>query len=218
MSQIDFQGVMFRSDEQTILQNITFSVSKGEFLSIVGPSGSGKSTLLRMCCHLISPSAGHIRINDRDVLQWDPVALRRKAVYCFQTPVLFGKTVEETLRFPSDVRKQTFDRERAIFLLTRFQLEKDCLGMPVEKLSGGEKQRIALVRALLCMPEILLLDEPTAALDAENTGIVERSIETLHEEGITVLWVTHDDAQSRRYAGRRLTIEKGRLKLQEVFR
>lgn len=218
MPQIEFQGVSFCSDGKQVLDDVSIAVGQGEFLSIVGPSGSGKSTFLRLCCHLISPSAGRILLNGEDVMALEPTELRKKVAYCFQTPVLFGTTVEDNLRFPCRLRRQELDRERALALLARFRLGDDCLAHRVQTLSGGEKQRVALVRTLLFTPEVLLLDEATAALDAENAQIVEQAVDALNREGVTVLWVTHDDAQSRRYAARRLTIENGRVRSLEVLR
>ncbi len=91
------------------------------------------------------------------------------------------------------------------------------LAKEVKNLSGGEKQRLSLIRSLLFKPEILLLDEITAALDVENTKIVEKVIKSLNNEGITVLWVTHNPEQSRKLANKRITIENGRVKNIELL-
>jgi putative ABC transport system ATP-binding protein len=87
-----------------------------------------------------------------------------------------------------------------------------------EKLSGGEKQRIALIRSIVIEPEILLLDEVTSALDEENTQITEQVIQHLHEEGLTVLWVTHSTVQSRKYANKILTVVSGQIHSLEVIK
>lgn len=92
------------------------------------------------------------------------------------------------------------------------------LEQDVKKLSGGEKQRIALIRQLLFMPQILLLDEVTSALDAQNKVLVEEVIKTLHDQGITILWITHDEAQSRKYANKILTLVSGQLESMEVIK
>lgn len=218
MLQIEFQDVSLHRDEKNILYHIHFAVEKGDYLFIVGPSGSGKSTLLKLCCHLISPTEGHIFLDGTDVTQWNSVELRQNVAYVFQTPVLFGKTVEDNLLFPFQIRKVPFDPERTRGMLARFHLEEDMLKHPVQTLSGGEKQRIALVRSLLFTPKVLLLDETTSSLDEENTRIVERAITELNQEGITVLWVTHNDAQSRRCGKRRMTVADGQIQSLEVLR
>ena len=103
-------------------------------------------------------------------------------------------------------------------MFLRFQMDVDILNQEIKNLSGGEKQRIALIRSLLLRPEVLLLDEITSALDVYNTKIVEGIIESLNKEGITILWVTHDLEQSRRYANKLLTLETGKIKSLEVLR
>ena len=94
----------------------------------------------------------------------------------------------------------------------------DYLHYEIQNLSGGEKQRIALIRTMLFEPEILLLDEVTSALDAENTELVEKAILNLNQQGITILWVTHNDEQSRKYANKLLTIEDGQIQSLEVIK
>ncbi|MFT8888848.1 MAG: ATP-binding cassette domain-containing protein [Ethanoligenens sp.] len=217
MSQIVLQDVVYRSGEKEILTGIDLSIEQGDFLSVVGPSGCGKSTLLKLCCHLISPSAGRITLDGRDMMTQEPTALRRKVAYCLQTPVLFGKTVEENLVYPYQIRRQEPDLMRARAMLALFQLGKDCMAQDIQSLSGGEKQRIALARTLLFTPDALLLDEATSALDAENTHIVEQAVEALNREGVTVLWVTHSEEQSRRIARRRLTMGNGRIRSLEAL-
>lgn len=212
MPQIELEHVSYSGDGKKILEDVTLSVEQGDFLSVIGPSGSGKSTLLKLCCHLISPTEGKIHVLGKDIFSLDPVELRRKISYCPQTPILFGNTVEDNLWFPCRIRKTALNRERALTLLAGFQLDKEYLARDIQKLSGGEKQRVALVRTLLFEPSVLLLDEPTAALDEENARIVEEAVNGLNRGGVTVLWVTHSEEQSRKYAGRRLTIENGRVR------
>lgn len=218
MSQIEFQNVSYKGGDKTILENISVGIEVGDYFSIVGPSGSGKSTFLKLCCHLISPAEGKILLNGTDMMLQDPVELRRKISYCFQTPVLFGDTVKENLNYPYSIRNQSLDLERVKALFHTFNLSMDFLKHEVKNLSGGEKQRIALIRTLLFKPEVLLLDEVTSALDTDNTLIVEKGIEVLNQQGITVLWVTHNPAQSRKYAKKLLTIESGKIKSLEVLK
>lgn len=217
LPQLAFEHVSYQNGGKEILRDLSFSVAAGDFLAVTGPSGSGKSTLFRLCCHLISPTDGRILVDGEDMLSLDPVGLRKRIVYCFQTPVLFGNTVEDNLAFPCSVRDRKFDAERAGELLDRFQLGPELLKHGVRNLSGGERQRVALVRALLFEPELLLLDEPTSALDELNTGIVEQAVKSLNRTGVTVLWITHDPARSREYARSLLTVRDGRIESLEVL-
>lgn len=218
LTQIKFQNVFYRDGENTILSNLSVDIEKGDYISIMGPSGSGKSTFLKLCCHLISPTEGKILFNDNDVMQQDPIELRKKICYCFQTPVLFGETVEDNISFAYSIRRQAIDRERIASLFSKFHMNPDYMKHDVKTLSGGEKQRIALIRTLLFKPDVLLLDEVTSALDADNTLIVENAIQTMNREGITVLWVTHNSEQGKKYADKLLTIEGGKITSLEALK
>ncbi|QXE19726.1 ATP-binding cassette domain-containing protein [Clostridium sp. 001] len=218
MTLLKFENVTYVKDDKTILKNISVDVEKGDFISIVGSSGSGKSTFLKLCSYLISPTEGGIFYKNRSYEEYDPIKWRQWIAYCFQTPYLFGDTVMDNLKFPYSIRSSKFDLSRAEQLFTDFKLSEDYLKREVRDLSGGEKQRIALIRTLLFKPDILLLDEVTSALDVDNTLIVEGVIESLNENGITILWVTHNPKQSKKYANKVLTIENGRAKSLEVLK
>ena len=212
MSLLEFQNVSFNSDNKVILEDISFSVEPGDFVSIVGPSGSGKSTLLKLCSNLISPDNGDIIFNGKNYTDYNPVDLRKSIMYCFQTPYLFGKTVMDNIEFPYSIRNIKPDFTRVNSLFTMFNMSSDYLKRDVKNLSGGEKQRIALIRSMIFMPKILLLDEITSALDVDNTLIVEKVIASINNEGTTVIWITHDPVQSRKYANKVLTIDSGKIK------
>lgn len=217
MAILEFHDVAYKDGGTTILNGLNVEIEAGDFVSIVGPSGSGKSTFLKLCCHLLSPSSGAVRYKDKDVLAWSPVELRQQVAYCFQTPYLFGDTVRENLYFPYSLRGLKPDTERITTLFRAIEMSEDYLGHDVATLSGGERQRIALIRSLLFQPEILLLDEVTAALDAASTAVVERLIAEFHKAGVTILWITHNLEQSRKYANKLLTIEAGQAKAMEVL-
>lgn len=215
---LEFQNVSFDSEDKTILKNISVSINTGDFISIVGPSGSGKSTFLKLCSHLISPTDGSITYKGKNVTDYNPTELRKSITYCFQTPYLFGDTVMENIKFPFSIRNIKPDNKRVDEMFSVFHMSTDFLNKDVKTLSGGEKQRIALIRSLLFKPEILLLDEVTSALDVDNTKIVENVITSLNKEGITVLWITHNLEQSRKFANKLLTIEAGEIKSLEVLK
>lgn len=218
MSLLDFQDVSFENDGKTIIKNISISIESGDFISIVGPSGSGKSTFLKLCSHLISPTSGNIIYKGKNVSEYNPTELRKSIAYCFQTPYLFGDNVMENIIFPFSIRNAKLDHKRVDDLFSEFNINIDFLNENVNKLSGGEKQRIALIRSLLFKPDMLLLDEITSALDMDNTKVVENIVMSLNIEGITVLWITHNPEQSRKYANKLLSIEAGELKALEVLK
>jgi putative ABC transport system ATP-binding protein len=151
-------------------------------------------------------------------MEYNPMDIRKSICYCFQSPYLFGRTVMDNLIFPYKVRNRTTNMDRIKELFSIFNMNEEFVKKEITNLSGGEKQRIALIRSLIFKPEILLLDEVTSALDTENIGIVENVINTLNKEGVTILWITHNLEQSRKYANQILTIENGTLKSLEVLK
>lgn len=218
LSLVDFQNVTYTNDNKTILKNISVDVDSGDFISVVGPSGSGKSTFLKLCAQLISPTEGDIVYKNKSYLEYSPIEWRKSIGYCFQNPYLFGDTVIDNLKFPYSIRNKKIDLKRAEELLSIFKLKIDYLNNKVKNLSGGEKQRIALIRTLLFKPEILLLDEVTSALDVDNTLIVENIIQSLNREGITILWITHNPEQSKKYANKIISMENGEITSLEVLK
>lgn len=218
MSLLSFNSVMFESDNKAILRDITVDIVKGDFVSIVGPSGSGKSTFLKLCCNLVSPSSGEISYKGKNYLEYNASDIRKDIAYCFQTPYLFGETVMDNFKFSYHIRDIAMDISRINFLLSKFNLSNEILTQCNQKLSGGEKQRIALIRMILFKPEILLLDEITSALDVENSELVGNNIKLLNEEGTTILWITHNLEQSKKLANKVLTIDSGEIKSLEVLK
>lgn len=215
---LEFQNVFYRQENQDILKDVSVSIDPGDYISIVGPSGSGKSTFLKLCCHLISPTQGMIRYKGKSIMEYDPMEFRRNVAYCFQTPYLFGQRVIDNISFPYSIRNQKVDFNRVEELFSLFSLDKNYLQKEIQNLSGGEKQRIALIRTLLFNPEILLLDEGTSALDVDNTFIVENVIRSFNQKGTTILWITHNPKQSKRNANKVLTIDSGRIQSLEVLK
>lgn len=218
MSFLELQNISYESNGQTILKKVSLEIEQGDFISIVGPSGSGKSTLLKLCSHLISPACGNLIFKKKNFTAYSPTELRKSIAYCFQTPYLFGDTVMENINFPFSIRNLKPDPQRINDLFSRFHMAADYLYKDVRNLSGGKKQRIALIRSLIFIPEILLLDEITSALDGENAKIVENVILSLNNEDITVLWITHNPEQSRKYANKVLSVESGEIKSLEVIK
>ncbi|AQS53409.1 putative iron export ATP-binding protein FetA [Jeotgalibaca dankookensis] len=189
----DVKNMSYEVNGKKILKDISFTVEKGEFLTIKGPSGSGKSTLLECLASLISPSSGEIYYKGKPLSAFDVTDYRKEVSYGFQNASLFGETVAENLAFPYLIRDQEFDRKRALELLKKVNLSESYLEQKVTALSGGEKQRIALIRNVVFMPEVLLLDEVTSSLDEATRHDIGEAIRRFNqEEGVTVLWVTHN--------------------------
>ena len=198
------------SPEKMILEGISLSIKEGEHLTITGPSGSGKSSLLKLLAALVSPSSGLIFYQGQDLGDLDPVAYRREVSYCFQQPVLFGQTVRDNVAFPFEIRQIPFDQERVLTALARLNLGPEFLEKPIKDLSGGEKQRVALVRNLLFEPKVLLLDEVSSGLDEKTKILLRTFLKDLHQEGVTLIEVTHDQ-QEIEATERLVTIVGGRL-------
>ncbi|AJA49274.1 putative iron export ATP-binding protein FetA [Clostridium pasteurianum DSM 525 = ATCC 6013] len=218
MSLLSLENITYINDNKIILKDISLNINSGDFISIVGASGSGKSTFLKLCAHLISPTEGNMIYRNKSYVEYSPIDWRKSIGYCFQNPCLFGDTVIENLNFPYLIRNIMMDSSRVTKLLSLFKLKKSYLNEKVKNLSGGEKQRIALIRSILFKPKILLLDEVTSALDVDNTLIVENVIKALNREGITILWITHNPEQSKKYSNKIIVMENGQIMSLEVLK
>ncbi|MDH2271937.1 iron efflux ABC transporter ATP-binding subunit FetA [Serratia marcescens] len=185
--------IHYQIDNQVILDSVSFTLGEGEFKLITGPSGCGKSTLLKIISSLMDPTSGNLYFDGRAIGEISPEAYRKQVSYCFQTPALFGNTVYDNLALPYQIRQQSPDERKMQADLTRFGLPEVMLTKSINELSGGEKQRVSLIRNLQFMPRVLLLDEITSALDEENKRNVNEIVHQLvAEHRLAVLWVTHD--------------------------
>lgn len=218
MNILSIKDVFYNMGDLEILKGISFDIEKGDCMSIVGQSGSGKSTLLKLCADMIPITGGNIYFNGKCYTRYNPIELRKKISYCLQTPELFGKSVCENLEFPFKIRKEKVNKQRIVKLLERFNIDESFLDKDIISLSGGEKQRISIIRNLLYTPDIILLDEATSSLDLENAKIVEEYVQELNDLGVTVLWITHSMEQSEKIFNKRITISEGKIKCMEVLR
>ncbi|AMJ71758.1 ABC transporter ATP-binding protein [Enterobacter cloacae] len=215
---LQIKDVGFRVANNTILQHVGFNLSPGEFKLITGPSGCGKSTLLKIVASLLSPTEGTILFEGQDIAALSPESYRQQVSYCVQTPVLFGDTVFDNLIFPWQIRNKTPEPEKFIDDLVRFGLAKETLTKSIHELSGGEKQRVSLIRNLQFLPKVLLLDEITSALDDANKRNVNEIIHRYaREQNIAVLWVTHDSNEIT-HADDVITLQPHGGKMQEANR
>ena len=199
-----------------ILKDVSFTVERGRALTLVGPSGSGKSSLLRCLNRLEEPTAGTVRFEGRDIRDLDPRRLRRGAALVMQTPVVFEGTVRDNLRLrPPDVDGD-LSEARLGQALADVGLEGELLDRDAATLSGGEKQRVTIARALLGDPRALLLDEPTSALDPPNAALVVETVSRLREtRGLSIVAVTHQPELVRRLGGMLLYLVKGEMQAYE---
>lgn len=213
MNILQCNNVQLILNKQVILHNISFSVQKGERVGLIGPSGSGKSSLFRLLNLLFSPTQGEVLYKNKNIQDYAPTELRRSVSYILQKPYLFGTSVQENLFYPYQLLNQEPNLDEIGNYLSKANLPKSTLEKKNTTLSGGEQQRIALIRSLLIKPEIILLDEITAALDEENTLLIEKLI--THEQqahNITLLFITHNISQAKRLAQKILYLEAGTIR------
>jgi putative ABC transport system ATP-binding protein len=190
-----------------VLNEITTRIPAAGITVVSGPSGAGKTTLLRLCNRLAVPDIGVVCYRGQPLDELDPLVLRRRVGMVFQRPTPFPGTVSDNLA----VARPDADTEELSIALDRVALDPGLLGQEARTLSGGELQRMCLARTLVTQPETLLLDEPTSALDAQPKQVFETTARHLADQGITIIWVTHDDAQARRVADRIYQLRGGQL-------
>ncbi len=204
------------------LDNVSFSVKKGEFVAIIGPSGSGKSTLLHILGGVDTPTSGKVYIDNTDVYKLDPTKLaifRRRQIgliYQFYNliPVL---NVEENITLPLLLDERKVDKHQLDEVLTTLGL-KDRLGHLPNQLSGGQQQRVSIGRALICNPAIVLADEPTGNLDRKNSREIVDLLKLSNKKyNQTLIMITHDQDIALQ-ADRIIAIEDGKIVKDEVIR
>src|SRR5205807_1264394 len=201
------------------LNNISLQVDPGEWLAMMGPSGSGKSTMVNLIGCLDRPTSGEILLDGENVAAMSPTELNRvraeKIGFVFQqfhlVPYL---SALENVMLAQYFHSMT-DEQEAREALERVGLKERANHVPAH-LSGGEQQRVCIARALINDPKIILADEPTGNLDAQNEEIVLRLLRELHQQGRTIVMVTHDPVVAR-LADRRIELHHGRIAAQEVF-
>src|SRR6266852_5225867 len=205
--------------ELRALDDVTLHVSTGEWLAVMGPSGSGKSTLVNIIGCLDRPSSGEVSIGGEELAQFSRAQLDRfraeKIGFIFQQFHLIPYlTALENVMLAQYFHSMT-DEAEALAALERVGLRGRARHLPAH-LSGGEQQRVCIARALINDPQIILADEPTGNLDAENEEIVLRKLREMHAQGRTIIMVTHDPVVAR-LADRRLELPHGKIAVQETF-
>lgn len=198
-----------------VLDDVNFAVTTGEFVVIMGSSGSGKSTLLSILSGLDQPTAGRVRIDGTDITDWseDQLAPVRNQVFGFvfqSFHLVPSLDALENVAFPAELKGDRAAQRRARELLARVGLASRATNFP-HQLSGGEKQRVAICRALINEPKILFADEPTGNLDRESSDKLATLLAELAAGGQTLVLVTHDSALAERLAHRLLRLDYGRV-------
>ena len=200
-----------------LLQDVSLEVPAAGRLSIAGPSGSGKTLLLRALAMLDRLEGGEVRWKGRPVGRDGIPQFRKAVLYLHQRPALWDETVEAALRAPFALavhQRGQFDRGRIVRLLERLGRDESFLAKRSADLSGGELQIAALLRAVQLDPIILLLDEPTAAVDPQTAAAVEELLGDWvgnSSDGRALVWVTHDAEQARRVADTTLHMRNGTI-------
>jgi len=201
--------------ELKVLDDVSMKLESGEFMVITGSSGSGKTTLLTLLSGLDQPSSGQVILDNWDITQAseDELAPMRNHTigFVFQSFHLVpSMTALENIMFPAELKGDPHAGSRAQELLDRVGMSDRADNLP-SQLSGGEKQRVALCRAMINKPKLLFADEPTGNLDSENgMGILKQLIDLKNEHGATLILVTHNPAISEA-ADRVVTLKDGRL-------
>lgn len=201
-------GLSFETGGRRLIDNVDLAIAPARCTVIMGANGAGKSLLLRLMHGLIRPSSGTVFWRERPL----DGRGRRSQAMVFQRPVMLRRSVRANLRFALGVRgvgsAERAEREENALELGRLG---ELATMPARALSSGEQQRLAMVRALACNPEILFLDEPTANLDPASIQAIESLIREALRNGTTIVLVTHDAGQARRLGDDMFFMHQGRI-------
>ncbi|WP_241654778.1 ABC transporter ATP-binding protein [Sporolactobacillus shoreae] len=195
-----------------VLRIKELDIPEGGLTCIIGESGSGKTTLLKMLNHLISPDSGDIEVMGRSVFKWNPVQLRRKIAMLSQSPVMFQGTVRDNLLIGLHFAEKPAAPEDKLAEMLKWLNLHISLDADSESLSGGEKQRVALARVLLTDPAVLLLDEPSSALDEETARAILGKLKDYGDsQKKTIIMVTHSSDLVRNFSENTIKIERGQF-------
>jgi tungstate transport system ATP-binding protein len=211
---IQIRDLLIKRGGRDTLQIDSLDIARGETLTIVGPNGAGKSTLLLALAHLLKPARGDIQFDGKSVIQWNDLEYRRKISFVFQAPLLMDMTVEQNvelgLKFRGVSKEESKERAgRWIQAMGVESLSKRRAG----ELSGGEAQRVSLARAFVLEPELLLLDEPFAALDPPTrTKLLDDLSQILSEDHRTAVFVTHNLNEAAKVSHRIAVVVDGKVR------
>lgn len=188
------------------------AIAAGEITCIVGESGSGKTTLLRLLNKLVNACAGDIYYREKSLVDYDAITLRRQVVMLSQSPIVFDGNLRDNLTIGLKfAQHKMVDDDVLMSLLQALKLDK-ALDQSVDKLSGGEKQRLTLGRVMLLNPDVFLMDEPTAALDDDTAlSMITYVVDHVKEHNKTLVIVTHDKQIATRFGNQIFELNNGRV-------
>ncbi|MFU8776083.1 MAG: ATP-binding cassette domain-containing protein [Roseovarius sp.] len=205
---LEARGLSFDAAGKRLIDTVSVSIPEGRRTLIMGANGAGKSLLLRLLHGLLSPTDGQV------LWQGSPPddTARRAQAMVFQRPVMLRRSVLANLNFALSVygirgAERTAEAARALDMAGLTDLARH----PARVLSGGEQQRLALARALVCQPRLLFLDEPTSSLDPASTQRIEDLVNAAHARGVTIVMVTHDLGQARRMGDEVIFLHAGQV-------
>jgi putative ABC transport system ATP-binding protein len=199
-------------DRPFLFSEINTVIKPQDSIALLGVSGQGKTTLLRVLARLEGADGGELKFHNVTDAEYKPTEWRKRVCYVPQMPVMLPETVEDNLQAVSRLHQEEFDRDLAQRLMNQAGLAYLDWTKHASQLSGGEKQRLQLIRSLLLRPEVVLLDEVTSSLDMQSkTAIEQLLIEWNEQEGTALVWVTHDLEQARRVSKRVWFLSNGQL-------
>jgi iron complex transport system ATP-binding protein len=215
---IEVNSISFRYHEDWVLQDVSFQVEKGEFVGVIGPNGSGKTTLLKVLYRLVAPQKGEILFELVPLKKMDRADIaKRIAVVAQETHLLFPFTVLETVlmgRSPH-VGNLIFESEKDLTIAMKAMEWTKIVPLserPIDELSGGERKRVFIARALAQEPEVILLDEPTANLDIHHQiDFLDLILALNRERGLTIVMASHDMNIASEFCDRLILLQKGRI-------
>lgn len=210
---IELHEITVKFDDTVALDNTSFHVKEGEIISIIGPNGSGKTTLLRVMAGLLRPNSGNMWFEDEPVLFENLLDYRKRVTMVFQNPTVFGTSVFKNVAY--GLRIRNIDEEQ---IKTRVENTLDTVGLlefqnrSARSLSGGEQRRLCLAMGMVLEPDLLLLDEPTSYLDADNLQNVTEILTQLNEnQATTIVIATHNIFHSSTISDRIATMRSGSI-------
>ena len=213
---IEYKNVVLRYTDTDILKDVNLCIENGEFMVLVGPSGSGKTTMIKMVNRLLEPTDGNIYMDGKRIKDYDKRELRLSIGYVLQAIALFPNlTVAENIALIPEMKGWSKEQ-----IASKTEELLDKVGLPAteyaermpSELSGGEQQRIGIVRAIIAEPKILLMDEPFSALDAISRKQLQSLTKDLHKEfGMTTIFVTHDTDEAVKLADRIAVLKDGEI-------
>ena len=213
---IEYKNVVLRYTDTDILKDVNLRIEDGEFMALVGPSGSGKTTMLKMINRLLEPTDGNIYMDGKRIKDYVERELRLSTGYVLQAIALFPNlTVAENIALIPEMKGWGKERvaSKTVELLEKVGLPaSDYADRKPHELSGGEQQRIGIVRAIIAEPKILLMDEPFSALDAISRKQLQALTKDLHKEfGMTTIFVTHDTDEALKLGDRIAVLQEGEI-------